>query len=309
LNVSWIHEQTAKRCLLVLGAVSLSMLLTSPSHGEEAGGTVPALSSGAKPSNPSLTAASYASRDDILKQEKIYSGGNEELIVRHFFNDRKNGVFVDVGCWHWHKHSVTAYLEKRLGWSGIAIDALPHFEPGWKKHRPKSKFFQYAVTSKSGEEVTFFAAGMVSSLDPTHISNFKMLKGKVEPRAIKVPTVTLNDLLEKQGVEKVDFMNMDIEGGEPDALMGFDIKKYRPELVCIEAAPNSRKSLSEYFEANDYERIDEYLKYDVINWYYRPKALKASPVPRPTGDRLPASSRLLSNPLRQVGPTTPNVRD
>ena len=67
-------------------------------------------------------------------------------------------------------------------------------------------------------------------------------------------------------------MNMDIEGGEPDALRGFDIKKYRPKLVCIEAEPNIRKSLLEYFDANDYERINEYLKHDSGNWYFRPRS-------------------------------------
>ena len=75
----------------------------------------------------------------------------------------------------------------------------------------------------------------------------------------------------RRAIEKIDFLNMDIEGGEPSALAGFDIKKYRPELVCVEAAPNVRESLIEYFRANDYERIDDYLEHDTVNWYYRPR--------------------------------------
>ena len=52
---------------------------------------------------------------------------------------------------------------------------------------------------------------------------------------IKVPTVTIDDLLERNGVEKIDFLSMDIEGFQLTALKGFDIQRYRPELVCIEA--------------------------------------------------------------------------
>ena len=43
------------------------------------------------------------------------------------------------------------------------------------------------------------------------------------PREVMVPTITLNDLLPKHGLEKIDFLSMDIELSEPKALAGFDI--------------------------------------------------------------------------------------
>jgi hypothetical protein len=57
---------------------------------------------------------------------------------------------------------------------------------------------------------------------------------------------------------------MDIEGHEPEALEGFDIGRYKPELVCIEYRLNEKKIL-EYFTSNGYQRI-KHSAYDPANW-------------------------------------------
>ena len=50
----------------------------------------------------------------------------------------------------------TYYLEKHLGWKGIAIDALQEHSQAWEKERPGSKFFNFLVTDHSGTDDTFF---------------------------------------------------------------------------------------------------------------------------------------------------------
>jgi hypothetical protein len=64
---------------------------------------------------------------------------------------------------------------------------------------------------------------------------------------------------------------MDIEQGEPGALAGFDIERFKPELVCIEAGTRVRERISRYFEEHDYARLDRYLEHDGVNWYYAPR--------------------------------------
>ena len=212
-------------------------------------------------------------RDAILGEQKLYSHGPEEVIIRHFFNDRREGFFVDVGAFHWENNSNTNYLEKHLDWSGIAIDALPFLAHGWKKFRPQTKFYNYIVTDHSGTVETLYAAGALSSIKEAHLDLFPGAEEKREPGAPEsyaVATITLNELLE--GVEKIDLLSMDIEEAEPEALAGFDIERFRPELVCIEATLTVRDAIKAYFEAHGYERIDAYLKLDPGNWYYRPRA-------------------------------------
>jgi FkbM family methyltransferase len=204
------------------------------------------------------------------RTKKLYSQNDEELLIREFFDDRRGGFFLDVGSYHWEELSTTYFLEKHLGWSGIAIDAQAGFAEGYKQFRPKTKFFSYAVTDRSGETIQLYLSGGTSSLDPDWYKYF-LKKGQESPApaAVDVPTITLNDLLEKNGVKRIDFLSMDIEGAEPAALAGFDIEKYKPDLVLIEPTHNTREPILEYFQKHGYQRIDEYLERDKQSWYFR----------------------------------------
>jgi FkbM family methyltransferase len=215
--------------------------------------------------------------DAVLTEgKKLYSQHNEELVIRHFFQDRRDGFFVDVGSYHWKNASTTLYLERHLGWSGIAIDAQRGFAQGYKKNRPATRFVSYLVTDKSGDTGTIYQAGALTSANPHHLDLFKADPvtfpgaSKLEGKPVEVPTITLNDLLAKHGVEKIDFLSMDIEGSEPAALAGFDIERYRPELVCIEVGGQASAKIAPYFEKHGYRRIGEYARHDRVNWYYTP---------------------------------------
>ena len=205
--------------------------------------------------------------------DKLYSQHNEELIIRDFFNDMRGGVFVDLGASDYKKLSTTFYLEERLGWSGIAIDALPEYAEGYIKYRPKTKFFNYMVTRSAQGPMPFYRL----MADPPRSSSDKKAMEKsakkkkimTEYELLYVPTITLDGLLEKNGMKKIDFLSIDIEGAEPDALAGFDIGRFKPRLVCVEA--NKPAELLKYFNRHNYELIWKYLLYDHVNWYFKPK--------------------------------------
>lgn len=205
-------------------------------------------------------------RDIVNTEEKLYSQFNEEIVVRDFFQDRKGGFFLDIGCAWPIESSTTYYLEKHLGWSGIGVDANPTYEPAWIENRPNSKFFNHLISDHSGTSEKFYAAGGLGSTQ----KNRKFKDIVVRGLEIEASTITIDDLLVQNGVESIDFLSMDIEESEPAALAGFDIKQYKPKLICIEASPSIREAILEYFSANGYERIEKYLAVDQINWYFKP---------------------------------------
>lgn len=208
-------------------------------------------------------------RDILGTEAKIHSQSDEELIIRDFFQDRRKGFFLDVGCAWPMKYNNTYYLEARLNWRGIGIDGLPDFAAAWQQKRKRSKFFNYIVTDHSGTTETFYRAELlgISSTRPLPDPGGKPIKYD----EIKVPTITLNELLRKQGVTKIDFVSMDIEGGELLALAGFDIDRFKPELLCIEAHVGNREKILTYFAAHGYERIERYIPRDEVNYYFTPK--------------------------------------
>jgi len=218
-----------------------------------------------------LAAETPAALDILGTEEAIYSNHNVELIARDFFQDRRGGFYLDVGCWHPIKDSNTYYLEHHLGWTGIGVDALPDMAPKWQRHRRDSKFLNYIVTDHGGTIERFHR--VVEFTDISQIQKPAVGPGgdPVKSEEIQVPTITLTALLEQQGVTKIDFLNMDIEGHEPAALAGFDIERFKPELVCIEAKPKNREFILKYFADHGYERLEKYRKYDEVNYYFTPK--------------------------------------
>lgn len=214
----------------------------------------------------------------MREEQPRFSQGFEELIIRDFFRDMKGGVFLDVGCAHPLTLSTTAYLERRLNWTGVAIDALEGYAEPWAKNRPNSKFVANAISDKDGDVLSFRIAGDLSSLDMGYVEKaWEDLFPNTEPppagdfEVVEVTTITLNTLLNDLAIDRIDFLSIDIEGAEPLALAGFDIQRYKPSLVCIERFLN-QDALLKYFADNGYERIESYLNVDKVNWYFRPVA-------------------------------------
>jgi len=196
------------------------------------------------------------------------SENEEEWFIRDFFSDRRDGVFVDVGANHPKNFSKTWHLETQLGWSGVAVEPLKEFEPAYKAERPKTRFRSFFVSDKSDAAAKLYVISgntLVSSGDPGFTSAF----GKPD-RVETVPTITLNDLLSKEGVMSPDFMNIDIELHEPAALRGFDLARFRPTLVCIEALEPTRQYILDHFARNRYVLVGKYLRADQENLYFTP---------------------------------------
>ena len=72
---------------------------------------------------------------------KLYSQGNEELVIRDFFQDRRGGVFVDIGASQYKTNSTTYYLEHHLEWTGIAVDAICDYRKDYEIYRKGTRFF------------------------------------------------------------------------------------------------------------------------------------------------------------------------
>ena len=78
--------------------------------------------------------------------------------------------------------------------------------------------------------------------------------------------------IEDNGIEKIDFLSIDIEESELQALAGFDIERFQPKLVCIERSHQSKQKILAYFEQHHYEMLKEYDRWDHFNWYFSPKS-------------------------------------
>ena len=197
-----------------------------------------------------------------------YSEREEEWMIRDYFQDRREGVFVDVGANHYRDASKTYYLETRLGWSGIAIEPQREFGAEYATFRPRTKFFPFFVSDVSNATARLYVLRnqpMTASSDQAFVRKFG------EPDEVReVPTITLTDLLDTVGIRTIDLLSMDIELHEPQALQGFDIDRFKPAFVCIEGLLPVRQQILDYFARHGYVVLGKYVWVDQENLYFAP---------------------------------------
>ena len=199
-----------------------------------------------------------------VQGKPLYSQDDEETLIRAFFADRRGGFFLDIGAGDPIRHSTTYYLEHHLGWSGIAVDAIAEYAAAYALRRPRTRFASYFAGEKSQATHDFFVS---EERDFSSETGRDPRGGTYQRRS--VPTIALDDLLRREGVGRIDFLSMDIEGAEPAALAGLDLVRYPPELACIEiASPESGRAVAERFALAGCREVTAYRAADAINRYY-----------------------------------------
>ena len=174
---------------------------------------------------------------------------------------KNNGYFVDLGAGDGITGSNTFILEKFYKWNGLCVDPNPTFLKSLCGSRDVL-ISDLAVSKESGKVVDFkylaqnrneffgwnFRSGISSNVDDTSV-NFDNHK---------VFTITLTDLLDLYKAPKeIDYISIDIEGSEIDALEGFDFNKYHVRSFSIEFNnDNNRKKGFEIMKNNQYVTVD-----------------------------------------------------
>jgi FkbM family methyltransferase len=192
----------------------------------------------------------------------------EEWIVRDFFGDRRGGVFVDVGANHYQRDSNSYYLESQLGWSGLAIEPQTKFAADYRARRPLTTFVPLFVSDVSDRQATLYVPSndAIASFD----KHFAEAESLSSAEAVAAQTMTLDDILDRHGIRAVDFLSIDIELHEPQALKGFSIERFRPRLVGVESHAPVRQQILDYFANHGYVVVGKYLRADNENLWFAP---------------------------------------
>ena len=201
------------------------------------------------------------------KYKKIsYSFNAVDLIINYIFKDQNTGTYVDIGAQHPISNNNTYLLFKR-GWSGVNIDLDKKNIDLFNISRPKDINLNFAISDKQQEVELYFYhdASPINTLNK-QVADFQ----KASVKSVKrINSYTLNNILEKIDFKKkIDYMNIDVEGYEEKVLSGFDINRYRPNVISVEFLDLKMNELE--IKNNNIDRlIDSNLyKYFTNNDYY-----------------------------------------
>ena len=172
-------------------------------------------------------------RPKIFFPKKSYSMLGEDLVVNNFFKNKTNGTYVDVGCYHPIDGNNTHLLFKN-GWNGINIDLNKISIDLFNIARKNDENFRVAVSNKS-KKIKFYYRKKINMLNTINkkFANNSFKKGY---SIDYIQARTLSSILKESKLKnkKIDFLNIDIEGNEINALKTLNFKIYRPKLICVE---------------------------------------------------------------------------
>jgi FkbM family methyltransferase len=197
----------------------------------------------------------------LLGRAHSYSQiGQDIWVMETAMPGLRNGYFLDVGSADGTLGSNTRALEEH-GWKGICVDPFPTHMEG-----RTCQMFKEVVYSEAGKRMTFHAAGQLGGLTDT----LGMWKVEAEQApAVEFTTVTMADILSRgHAPQHIDYMSLDIEGAELDALRGFPFDRY--QLGALDVEHNfeepKRHQIEALMKTHGYVKVHTWMQDD----FYRP---------------------------------------
>ena len=178
------------------------------------------------------------------------------------FGGRLGGRFVEAGAIDDLSLSVSAIFEA-VGWAGLLVEPVPAQAAACRRNRPASVVVEAALAGPGHDATTRFVhvegAPEFSGIGPDaeHLGLAAEQGGKA--REIEVPLTTLDKALEHAGADAwggLDFVLLDLEGGELEALRGLDLNRWRPRVLVIEDHDRSDASpIAEAMQGHPYDLV------------------------------------------------------
>ena len=130
-----------------------------------------------------------------MSSDHYYSQCQQDEFVDILLGGKRNGVFVDIGCYDPVHMSNSYFFEKQRDWNGLAIDR-DDYKVRYETVRPNTIFRQFDLTALSVEE--------------------------------------LFGVLCNHQLQHVDYLSVDCDEASTDALATFPFEHIHPHVITIE---------------------------------------------------------------------------
>jgi FkbM family methyltransferase len=169
--------------------------------------------------------------------------GQDKFIDTVVFCGMQNGIFVDIGAHDGESLSNTYFLEKERGWTGICVEPIPSVFQKLQNLRTHSKCYQVAIDTSEEEKSFLMGKGtpemfsvLANHLDPRH---YKRIQNETHDNGgstelIPVKTKRLESIFDEQHITHVNYMSIDVEGGEFGVLQSIDFSKVTFDIIEVE---------------------------------------------------------------------------
>lgn len=170
---------------------------------------------------------------------QYYSQAGQDRVVDRLLKGKRDGVFADIGGYDGLTGSNTLFFELFRGWSGVVVEPAPTQLRKAKALR-RCQCLGYAAAGRARTlefmEVTAGFTQMSGFLETYDADLLAQVRG--DPRHAEevhaLEAKPLGDILSEAGLAQIDFLSLDVEGGEMDILQNFDFSAFDVQIWSIE---------------------------------------------------------------------------
>lgn len=178
----------------------------------------------------------------MLEPNEYHSQSNQDQFAYEcFFRNKNEGFYVEVGASNGIQISNTLFFEK-LGWHGICIEPIPSSYEQLVKNR-KSINLNCAIDLEDGianfvcnTGYTELLSGLESTYQPEHAQRLNrelQIYGGTS-NVIQIPTRTLESIFVEHNVKHVDYLSVDVEGGEFNVIKSINFDRVKIDVISFE---------------------------------------------------------------------------
>lgn len=184
--------------------------------------------------------------------------GQDRWIDQTVYRGKRGGSFVEVGAYDGITGSNTLFFEQFRDWRGFLVEPSPHWA-GVARTMRSCPCLEVAAGGAAGRasfmEVTrgyTQMGGLVESYDDG-LRDQVTADPRFEGRRVEVMVRPLGDILAEQGMRRIDYLSLDVEGAEVDVLEAFPFDGFEIGVWSIENN-TGRGEIGEIMRRAGYER-------------------------------------------------------
>ena len=206
-----------------------------------------------------------SARMEFINYPSVSQVGQDEWVI-DYFQEKKNGVFVEIGANDGITFSNSYVLEKYYNWTGIVIEAIPDMHTSLQRHRNctilsvcASNFtgfttFEMLTDMPAYFEENGFNINLMSGVSATWRWQYAPDSIQQYHKTINVMCINIQDIFDHFRLAMIDYFSVDCEGCELSVISAIKWDRMTIRVLHVEMGDESDQQILDIMASIGYRQ-------------------------------------------------------